>query len=143
MGCPRPYHGTPARPSPPAHAAATHLSAFLFLPVGFISAERRFQTPNPRDSPFQPSSPPPVTFYFPLLASWFGFLGLGGCGLCVRSLDHSLSLLFIIIFLFVFCLHFCMPLFFCIAATVEAVEAREGMARIRRETQNHLCVCLR
>lgn len=37
-------------------------------------------------------------------------------------LDHSLLL-----FLF-FCLRFCMPLFFCIAATVEAVEAREGTA---------------
>uniref|UniRef100_A0A8C3LYA8 Serine/threonine-protein phosphatase n=1 Tax=Chrysolophus pictus TaxID=9089 RepID=A0A8C3LYA8_CHRPC len=46
-------------------------------------------------------------------------------------LDHSLLLLLF------FCLHFCMPLFFCIAATVEAVEAREGMAR---ETQT-VCVC--
>lgn len=35
-----------------------------------------------------------------------------------------------------------MPLFFCIAATVEAVEAREGMARIRRETQIiSVCAC--
>lgn len=35
-----------------------------------------------------------------------------------------------------------MPLFFCIAATVEAVEAREGMARTRRETQIiSVCAC--
>lgn len=119
-GLVRDYHcpcrGTPARPSPPVHAAESRLCfsvSFHRIYLCDESSEREEkETPpcqcsadaKPEGVPFQPSFKR-LSPFFPL-ASWFGLrsspLGLGGCGLCVRSDDvRSLTVtLFFSVFIF-------------------------------------------
>lgn len=144
MGPRCPSHGIPAPPSPPVHAARIQLSAAsLFLSIGALcvpSAAREGDSPVPLltpGSPLSPSSPAPVPSP-PLLPVGFDRGGVrrgrGAAGSAWRWGSLALT--------WGFGLHFCMPLFFCLAATVEAVEAREGMARTRREAQIvSVCAC--